>query len=125
MSKLDNAIQEALTEEDAEFLARLNEEPGAIKQFMGIFNGPLSWILVLFLIGAVIFGFVGLYAAWQFGTATTMRPLFYWGAVIGLCIAAISVVRIVFFIQFNTNRMLREMKKLELQVAQLAARMER
>ena len=119
MTKLDDAIHGALTQEDAEFLACLEQEPGALQQITGIFGGPLSWIYWLFLVAAAGFGIFGVYAAWQFAIALEVRPLFYWGAVTGLCLVVVAVVRLIFFMQINTNRVLREVKRLELQVAQL------
>jgi uncharacterized membrane protein YciS (DUF1049 family) len=122
MSKLDNAIQDTLTKEDAEFLAKLQEEPGSLQQIVGIFQGPLNWIYVTFLVAAIVVGIFGIYSGWQFALSTQLRPLFYWGAVTGFCLVVLAVVRIVFFMQLNTNRILREIKRLELQVALLAAR---
>jgi cytochrome b561 len=122
MSKLDSAIEDALTEEDAEFLAKLEEEPGSLQQIVGIFQGPLNWIYVTLLVAAIVVGIFGVYSGWQFALSTGLRPLFYWGAVTGFCLLVLAVVRIVFFMQINTNRILREIKRLELQVALLAAR---
>jgi hypothetical protein len=122
MSKLENAIQDALTKEDAEFLAKLEEEPGSFQQIAGIFQGPLNWIYMTFLVAAIVVGLVGVYSAWQFAVSTELRPLFYWGGVTAFCLVVVAVVRIVFFMQINTNRILREIKRLELQVALLAAR---
>lgn len=122
MSKLDDAIRDALTREDAEFLAKLEQEPGSLQQLAGIFQGPLNWIYVSFLVVAVIVGIFGLYSGWQFAVSTELRPLFYWGAATGFCLVVLAVVRIVFFMQLNTNRVLREVKRLELQVALLATR---
>jgi len=122
MSKLEKAVQDALSNEDAEFLAKLEEEPGAFRQIAGIFQGPLNWIYVMFLVAAVVVGLVGVYSGWQFALSTELRPLFYWGAVTGFCVVVLAVVRLVFFMQINTNRILREMKRLELQIALLAAR---
>ncbi len=122
MSKLDDAITEALSKEDAEFLAGLQEEPSAFRQMAGVFRGPLSGIHVAFLIVAMSAGLMGVYAGWQFAISTELRPLFYWGAVTGFCVVVLSVIRVAFFMQIHTNRILREMKRLELQVAALAAR---
>jgi hypothetical protein len=122
MSDVDDAIREALSREDAELLAQLNEEPGSLRQIAGIFQGPLNWIYVTLLIAAVLVGTVGVYAAWRFSISTEVRPLFYWGAGTGFCLIVLAVVRIVFFMQLNTNRILRELKRLELQVALLGAR---
>lgn len=122
MSKLDDAIQDALTKEDAEFLAKLEHEPGSLQQIAGILDGPLKWIYVTFLIAAIVVGIFGVYSGWKFAISTELRPLFYWGAVTGFCLVVLAVIRIVFFMQLNTNRILRELKRLELQVALLAAR---
>jgi uncharacterized membrane protein YciS (DUF1049 family) len=122
MSRLDDAIQDALSKEDAEFLAKLAEEPGSFQQIVGIFQGRLNWIYVTFLVAAIVVGMFGVYSGWQFAVSTELRPLFYWGAVTGFCLVVLAVIRIVFFMQINTNRLLREIKRLELQVALLAAR---
>jgi cytochrome b561 len=122
MSNVDNAIQDALSKEDAEFLAKLQTEPGSLQQIVGIFQGPLNWIYLTLLIAAIVVGAFAVYSGWQFATSTGLRPLFYWGAVTGFCLVVLAVVRIVFFMQINTNRILREIKRLELQVALLAAR---
>jgi hypothetical protein len=122
MTKLDDAIHTALTEEDKEFLAQFEKEPSTLQQAAGVFSGPLGWLYVLFLLLAVILAPVGLYSVWQFLIATEMRPLFYWGAAVAGILVVLSVVRIVFFMQINTNRILRELKRLELQVARMAAK---
>ena len=122
MSKLDRAIEDALSKEDAEFLANLEKEPGSLQQLAGIFQGPLNWIYVVFLIAAIAAGIFGVYSGWKFAISTELRPLFYWGALTGFCLVVLAVIRIVFFMQLHTNRILRELKRLELQVALLAAR---
>jgi len=122
MSKLDDAIHQALTEEDKDFLARFEKEPNSIEQMTSVFRGPLAWIYIAFVIAAVILAPIGLFALVQFINATELRPLFHWGlATVGILVI-LSVVRMVFFMQINTNRVLRELKRLELQVARLAVR---
>lgn len=120
MSQLDDAIQDALSKEDAEFLAKLAKEPGSFQQVAGIFQGPLNRIYVTFLLAAIVVGIFGVYSGWQFAVSTELRPLFYWGAATGFCLVVLAVVRILFFMQLHTNRILRELKRLELQVALLA-----
>lgn len=119
MTKLDDAIQQALTDEDREFLARFDKEPGSLTQVARVFSGPMAWIYIAFLVAAVILAPFGLYCAYQFFTATEMQPLFYWGFGVIAILIVLSVVRIVFFMQINTNRLLHELKRLELQVARL------
>lgn len=122
MGKLDDAIKDALSKEDAEFLAGLRQEPNAIQQMTGALRGPLSGVHVAYLIFAMAAGIFGVYAGWRFAMSTELRPLFYWGAGIAFCAVVLSVVRVVLFMQIHTNRLLREIKRLELQVAALVAR---
>lgn len=122
MTKLDDAIHTALTEEDKEFLAQFEKEPTSVEQMFGVFRGRLAWVYVAFFAAAVILAPIGLFSIWQFLVATEMRSLFYWFAAAAGILLVLSVVRIVFFMQINTNRILRELKRLELQVARLAAK---
>ena len=122
MNSLEDAIRDALSKEDAEFLAKLEREPGWFRQIADVFHGPLNWIYVTLLIAGIVVGLFGIYSGWRFAVSTELRPLFYWGAVTGLCLVVLAVVRVVFFMQINTNRVLREIKRLELQVALLANR---
>lgn len=125
MTKLDDAIHEALTAEDREFLARFDKEPGSLTQVARVFSGPMAWIYVAFLIAALVLAPFGLYCAYQFFTATELQPLFYWGFGVTAILIVLSVVRLVFFMQINTNRMLHELKRLELQVARLAVHVQK
>lgn len=125
MSKLDDAISQALTEEDKDFLAQFEKEPNSLAQMAGVFSGPLAWMYVAFVGAAVILAPIGLYCAYQFFTTTELRPLFYWGFGVTAILIILSVVRLVFFMQINTNRVLRELKRMELQIARLGARAEK
>ena len=124
MSKLDHDLREAVTQEDLEFLAQLDKEPGTMQQVAGIFRGPLSLLFQFFLLFAVAAGLFGVYAGWRFLTSVELRPLFYWGAATALCLALISVVRLLLFMRMNTNRILLELKRIELQIARQAAKRE-
>lgn len=122
MSKLDDAIHGALSQEDAEFLARYQREPSAVSQLGGLFSGPLSWFNVMLLVVAMIVGVGAVYAGWRFAIATELRALAHWGALTALGLLVITVVRLWFFMELQSNRIIREIKRVELQVAYLAQR---
>ena len=122
MSNLDDAITDALSKEDAEFLARFEKEPGFSQQMFGILRGPMAWIYWLFLIFAVPLGVLGVYSGWKFATEPDLLLMIRWGGLTAFCLAVLITVRIVFFLQINTNQILRELKRVELQVARLSAR---
>lgn len=122
MSKLDEAISDTLSKEDAEFLARFEAEPGFSQQMFGILRGPMAWVYWLFLIFAIPFAFLGIYAGWKFATEPELIVMIRWGGLAAFCFAVLVVVRLVFFMQINTNQILRELKRVELQVARGQAR---
>jgi len=122
MSKVDDALRGALSDEDAEFLARFENEPGSVQQMLGIFRGRFAWFHVLLLVTAIVLGPFGLYCAWRFAGADELRPLMYWGAGMAFCLLVVAVVRVLFFVQIQSNRVILEIKRLELQVARLADR---
>ena len=122
MTKLDEAINETLSKEDAEFLARFDAEPAFSQQMFGVLRGPMAWLYWLFLIFAVPIGIFGIYAGWKFAVEPDLTAMIRWGGVTLLCLLVLITVRIVFFLQINTNQILRELKRLELQVARVQAR---
>jgi hypothetical protein len=122
MNEFDREVKNALSKEDEAFLAGLQEEPPALKQIAGVFSGPLGRLHAVFFVAAVLFGIGAVYACWRFAVSDSLRPLAYWGSATAFCVVALSVVRVVLFVQLQTNRVLRELKRIELQVALLAAR---
>jgi hypothetical protein len=122
MSKLDEAISESLSEEDADFLARFEKEPGSFQQFFGIFNGPFAWISSLFALVMVLLLAFTVLAGWKFWVTTDIRGMLLWGAGALAALLIMIVIRIWFFLEIQTNRVLREVKRLELQLARQMAR---
>lgn len=122
MSRIDDAIADALSQEDAEFLSRFEKEPGSFQQFFGVFRGPFAWITWLFIpVMLVLFLFV-LYAGWRFFVTESVRGMLLWGGGALLAFLVMVVIRIWFFLEIQTNRVLREVKRVELQLARLSAR---
>lgn len=122
MSKLDEAIHSALAEEDAEFLAKFEKEPSSVRQIAGIFTGPLMGIHVAFLVAAILMLPFLAYAIYQFAMATQLRQLFYWAAATGISVIFLVVIRLLLFMQLHSNRILRELKRLELQIARQSSK---
>lgn len=118
MSKLDELIDQALGEEDLELLAR-HGEPGYVSQAIGMFRGPGAWVMWLLNLtaGAAFCG--GAYACWQVYTATELLPALKWG-IAGLVLLQITVMgKNLLGTRLEANRVLREVKRVELQLALL------
>lgn len=122
MSKIDDAIRDALSSEDAEFLARFEREPPVVVQAIGIFRGAYGPLNVLFLAAFLVVIAIGLFAVWKFATLEDVRAMLHWGAIAAFCVVVLALIRVWFFMELQTNRLVREIKRLELQIARLGAR---
>lgn len=118
MSELDKMIEATLNEEDRAFLARLEREPGYFRQVGGLLSGSLAWINVLLMIVQAVMFFGGAWCAWEFFQATDTLMALRWGfSAVTLMIGA-AVLKIgTLWPTMQANRVLREIKRLELQVA--------
>ncbi len=119
-SNLDKAIYQSLSQEDQDFISRLNEEPRYTEQALGIYKGSLgfiSWfatvVNIVLIIGA-IFALIRF-----FRISPDIAGMLKWGGLTAICIGGIWVSKIWFGLHLHTNRVLRELKKLELQIASL------
>lgn len=120
MDKIDEAIGRALSDEDRALLVR-HGEPGYVAQAFGLFRGPMAWALwAAYIAGGIAF-LVGLYALWQMISASEVLSAVKWG-VGALFLFQITVVTKGFMgSHMEANRMLRELKRVELQVSLLRA----
>jgi uncharacterized membrane protein YciS (DUF1049 family) len=121
MTNLDNAIREALSKEDAEFLARFENE-GPIGEIFSTFKG--SWGAMNVFAAIITFAMFGVfvYCVAQMLAAVETRTAVFWsvGAVVSML--GVAMLKMYFWMEMNKNVVLREVKRLELQVARLAAR---
>lgn len=121
MSKLDQAISQALSAEDAEFLARFKAQ-SPIGEVFGTFTGP--WGVMNVFAALITFAMFGafVYCAWSAFTTTDLRETVMWSAGAVITMLAVAMLKMYFWMEMNKNVVLREVKRLELQVARAAAR---
>ncbi len=120
MTNLDRAIRDALSKEDAEFLARFDDK-GPIDEALGTFGGP--WGAMNLFAAIITFGVFGVfvYCAWNVFTVTDVRETVIWTAGALWAAIAVAMLKMYFWMEMNKNVVLREVKRLELQIARLAA----
>lgn len=119
---LDRLILEALDEDDRDRLAELGEEPGYFSQAMGLFRGKLAWVMWVAYVVNIIGAGLALWAAWQMFQTTDPVMTMRWG------VGVLAAINIGLFmkgglgLQMQNNRILRELKRVELQLARAQAR---
>lgn len=122
MDNLDRIIRETLEAEDQAMLENLGEQ-GLIGQFGGLFKGKLAWISMVTMAAGLVMAVIGLYSAWKFATVDDMHSALLWGGLAWVGLMTQTVIKIWTWMRMETNRSLREIKRVELQLARLLAKM--
>ena len=116
MNKIDEMIGRALTAEDRALLAS-HGEPGYVAQATGIFRGSMGGVMWLVNIVAGLAFLAAAYALWQVVGADDALRAIKWG-VGALFLSHITMICKSFMgNHLEANRMLRELKRIELQIA--------
>lgn len=121
MNKIDELIGRALTEEDRTLLAS-HGEPGYLAQAYGIFRGPMGWVMWVVNVAAGVAFAAALYAVWNMLGALEAVVAVKWGVGALFLFQVTMLCKIFMGNHLEANRMLREIKRLELQVALLRER---
>jgi len=116
INELDKKIQEALSEEDNALMAHF-EEQGLLDQLGGLFKGKLAWLSVLTIIIGTILTIIAVYAIWKFVTANDVASMIRWGGLAWIAGTSQMMIKLWSWMRMETNRTLREVKRLELQIA--------
>ena len=121
MNKIDDLIGQALTEEDRALLAS-HSELGYLAQAFGLFRGPLAWVMWLVNIASGVAFLAGAYAIWQmFGTSDPLVAV-KWGVASLFLFQITTLCKSFMGNRMEANRLLRELKRVELQVSLLRDR---
>jgi hypothetical protein len=125
MNDLDQAIRQSLSAEDAALLDRLGADQALHRQVLATFEGRQRWFNVAgWIAGVALFG-VACVLAWRFVQAEELRDMLRWGAASALAFAGIALIKVWFWLELQKNAIVREVKRLEVQVASLAAKLRR
>jgi len=120
--EIDDKIRQALAAEDAELYARF-AEPSLLEQGLELLQSRNRWMTALVMIAMTIFLVIGFYSLWRFFAAQEMKALLSWAIGFGSCMAAVSMMKIWAWMEMEKNNVVREIKRLELQVARLTQRL--
>jgi acyl-CoA synthetase (AMP-forming)/AMP-acid ligase II len=116
MQDIDRMIDEALDAEERELLQRIGEEPGYVQQALGIFAGRTGWVSIVLMIVQGIAFVVGAWAAWRFFAAADVLTALRWGLPASVLLTMSLTIKMALWPVMHSNRVLRELKRIELQV---------
>ena len=122
MKDIDEEIRRTLSGTDAKLLARFEHDPTLFTQVLELFSGRLKWMTAAGWIAGLALFAAGAYFWWRFAYAEELRHMLLWLAPAFVCSLGLALVKVWFWLELQKNAVLREVKRLELQVASLAAR---
>ena len=121
MTTIDERIRKSFSQEDQAFLAELDAGDSLYREVAATFTGRMRWLNAL----AWVFGLVLMVAAaicaWQFVNEDDLRTMNLWGAGAALAFLGLAMIKLWFFMDMKSNAVLREIKRVEFQIASLNA----
>lgn len=116
---VDLIIKETLSKEEAKFYEEL-EELGLFEKIIGTFKSKGGWLLVIMnIMSLVALGFF-IYSIVQFFDTENSKELIMWASGGLFSALFISMIKIYVWQLMHKNDMLRELKRIELQIAALS-----
>jgi hypothetical protein len=118
MRDIDKMIDEAIGAEERKLLDQIGRERGHFGQIADMFTtGPSAWMNVALMIAQSVLFIGGCYAAWEFYRATDPLTAMQWGLPAVAGILSSLIIKLSMWPSMHTNRIMRELKRIELQVA--------
>ncbi|MEQ9466808.1 MAG: DUF6768 family protein [Ekhidna sp.] len=117
--EIDHLIEQALTQEEAEFYHKLDEQ-NLIEKFGGLFQGKMKWINVMSMVFQFIIFGIAVYCGYRALYAIDTTQMLQFGIGAFLAMMAVSFLKMYHFMEMNKNAVIREIKRLELQVSVLS-----
>lgn len=121
IEEIDQLIKDTLSQEEAKFYDALDEQ-NLIEMLFGLFKGKNAWLNILMNIMIVIFFVFFIYCGVQFFNSETTEGLIKWGLGSMMLLICISMLKLYAWMQMDKYAILREMKRLELQVMSLSGK---
>ncbi len=123
MSDIDDKILEVLDSEDKEVMDSYGRELGFFGLIAESFRGKLKTIVITVFLFILTFAVILVFCAVNFFTVEDITLKLNWLAVGLTSLIVIGLLRLWYFMELNRLSVIREVKRLELQIALLAKRL--
>jgi len=122
---IDEQIKQALGEELQHIKSnndRIDANP--LRQVQASLTGKMGWIYALVMFFTLLMVVGSVYCAVQFYHAQEMKELMAWGMGVIILVLLTQISKMWYWTEMGHNRVIREVKLLELQVARLYEKLE-
>ncbi|MDX1644241.1 MAG: DUF6768 family protein [Thermoanaerobaculia bacterium] len=119
MSELDDKIRQALDETGVD-LGGFGPEDDSFRALIAdAYRGKLRWVSIAMTFWQLVFFVVFVWAGVRFFSAATAADPLFWATIFLMTGVGVSMMKILHWMTINRNRLLREIKRLELEVARM------
>ncbi len=122
MEDIDKLIKDTLTQEEAKFYDELDEQ-NVLQMMGGLFRGKNKWIMLMMNFMTLVFFGLFIYCTVQFFNTEETNELIKWGIGGFAFLLGVSMLKVFAWMQMDKNALMREMKRLELQVSSLSVKL--
>ena len=122
MDELDTKIARALSNSHSDI--SISDDTSMIGDLTGTFDGKYQAFFVLASIKTVAMVTLMFFSIYQFFQQDALMPLIAYASLVVICAITISVIFTFFWITINKNHTLKEIKRLELQIALLVKKVD-
>ena len=119
--QIDKMIREALSQEEAEIFERVFDEPSVFELLTANFRGKRRYLAVLGIVIGVVFTALGVFSLLEFLAADEVPSMLRWGALLFFSLMSVMAMKVWHWMEMQRHALTREIKRLELQVANLAS----
>jgi len=116
-TEIDRMIEEALQGEEQALFRETAREPGFFNQAFGLLGGPNGWVNVVMMVVQAALFIAGVWAGWRFFEAETALSALHWGLPAAVLVLMALIIKLAMMPELQANRLMRELKRLELQIA--------
>lgn len=117
--KIDELIKETLTADEAKFYEEL-EEQNILGKLGDVYKSKVGWLAITMNIVHIICFGLFVYCLIQFFDTESTNELIKWASAGFLCMIFMGMLKLYVWMQMDKNDLLRELKRLELQVSVLS-----
>ncbi|MEP1150759.1 MAG: DUF6768 family protein [Balneola sp.] len=119
---IDKLIEESLNENEISFYNDL-EEKGLFKQWFGLYKGAFKGWAILITTMQLILTALTFYLGYAFFTEDLSTDLIHFGGLFFIVFISVAMLKLWHWMQMDKNSILREMKRIEFQIAVLSEKM--
>lgn len=122
--RIDELIKETLSQEEAKFYDELDEQ-NILGKIGAVYRGKMGWLAIIMNIMHLLIFVVFVYCLVRFFDTQETNELIKWASAGFLCMIFMGMMKLYIWMQMDKNDILREVKRLELQISGLAHRLDK